>query len=223
MLFVFGSSDRNVWMFNFDHQVWIPFSLPTFNNVQFKPYYVFSSFSFTEHKCIHLVSEDFTKLATVPVFGEPPPVDSFELKNHPHFIYFLRTNLVNGHNYFNKYEPTTEQVLPQKRVILDQIRTKFRQKNSEVKVVPDKSVENTFKLIDTLNAMEYLLLHANKVQKLMEYTSNNINLDLSIDKEKEKISLSQFTENQLNELISVHQVIIDIQNLMMLRSKNLNL
>ncbi|KAK8888017.1 Adagio protein 3 [Tritrichomonas musculus] len=221
MLFVFGGSDRKVWMFNFDHHVWIPFSLPKFNNNEFRPYYVFSSFLFTEDKCLHLVSDDFKKLATVPVFGEPPPSDPYILKNHPHFIHFLRTNLIKAHDFFKEYEPSSKEVLPEQRVILDQVRSRFRQKNEKVKIVPDKSVENIYKLIDTLNAIEYLMLHAKKIQKLMEFSSLTSNIDLSKDRKQDEEAFLTLSEQKLNQLISVHQVIVDIQNLMILRAKEL--
>ncbi|OHT16151.1 hypothetical protein TRFO_13488 [Tritrichomonas foetus] len=195
MLFIFGGSDRNVWAFNFDHNVWIPLQLPTFNNVKFSPFFAFISKLFTENKCLHLVSDDFKKLASIPIFIEPPPAD---VKNNPQFIHFLKNHLIYANSYFDKFDPRSQLFILEKRRFLTTRRLDLLSKLINSKIVPEESATRLFKLQDELSQANYIILHAEKVRSLMKLIANRNQINENLISDENDTNTDGDSKGNLN-------------------------
>ena len=169
--FTVQTSGKSVsWMFDFEHNVWVPLDL----SVDVSPVYMFCSKDMSQNRSLHVLDWHLNKLVEIPIFTEEPPEN---VNNHPQFLHFLETHLKHAIRFFDKYKSPFAAELHDKIATVHDDQDRLEKLAVESRVVNKRDASEAMERMREYSKVRDLHLHAAKVKRIMDSLQHKRSLE----------------------------------------------
>ena len=183
------------WMFDFEHNVWVPLDF----SVEVSPVYMFCSQELSQKKSLHVLDWHLNKIVEFPIFTEEPPEN---VNNHPQFLHFLEHHLRHAIRFFDNYKSPYAAELQDKIATVHDDQDRLEKLAVDSGVVKKEDASEAMERLREYSTVRDLHLHASKVKRIMD----SLQQKRSLDKQTPQCWKSESSK-------TVHQIVVELHEL----------